>query len=1006
MTVMFCDLVGSTALSSQLDVEELRDLITGFQDACVAQVARFDGFVARYMGDGLLVYFGYPRAHEDSAERAVRAGLAIVNAVAALGTDPVPRQVRVGIATGRVVVGDLIGEGASAELAVVGETPNLAARLQALAEPGTVLISETTHHLVRDVFECEDLGPHELKGFAERVPAWRALREATQRASRTSDVPLVGRAFELKLLTDRWESASRGVGQVVSLVGESGTGKSALLAGFLEDAGSGAAIARYQCAVHYATTALHPVADHVGRLAGLELQDDADARRQKLREWVSRWSDDPERDTAATMAMLSLADADSGGATTPAEVRAEILESMWSSAASRAARAPLLLIFEDVQWADPTTLELIAGYRERASELGLLLLLTHRPDFDPPWSGREGLSTLTLGKLPPDDAAELIERVAGDRALALEVTETILSRADCVPGYITELTRAVVAALDARGEAVEARSVDVPATLHDSLAAQLDRLGVARDVAQIAAGVGREFSVDLLAHVYAGGTAQLLEHLDTLVTSGVVEAPSRDEPGARYSFRHALMRDVAYGSLLKSAQRALHLRIADVLLEQLPGAASAAPELVAHHLQHAGRGRGASEWWRRAADRASATGAFREWVAHCRAAVTALEPEVDAEVADDAALLAERLIDLAGPLRFVHGEAEAEALLERAEALATRHELSEILSAALFALGNLFFNRDPARSVAMHERSLVEARRSGSKRAEVRALGGLMDVALISSDVEGAIGRGKLCVELAEAHGFVDITAANAPIVAWCLHFSLRPDEAGQFGRLAIERATADGHVRGLLNARVVLALAAFSALDNEEAARLVGLIGESTGRRLPHVQGILQVNEARVLERLGEVDRARAVQRELHELVPRENPSWLLARAAGLVAIHPDDLDVAVTELLAGTERAMNNFAFWATAEAADALLRRGNIEALARFVEGVEPALTNRPPPRTRLWLRAAKAALWASRAPEDPAAAAELASVRQFAEEHMALDVGAALSMALRPVALNAS
>ncbi len=567
VTVMFCDLVGSTALSARLDPEDLRAVI-GRYHRCVAEtVSRCDGFVAKYMGDGVLVYFGYPQAHEDDAEQAVRAGLALVDAVSEVEV-PGQLQLRIGIATGLVVVGDLIGAGSAQEPAIVGETPNLAARLQALAEPNTIVIAESTRRQIGALFELADLGPQSLKGFAEPQRAWRALSENRSlgrfEALRSGATPLVGREEEIELLLRRWTRAKRGEGQVVLLAGEAGIGKSRLTAALIERvAGEPHTRLRYFCSPQHTDSALYPIIGQMERAAGLAHDDPPRAKLDKLDALLAQSSTSPE-DAGLLAEMLSLANDGRYPilALAPEQRRARTLAALIEQVEVLARQCPVLMIFEDAHWSDPTSLEAFGRTIDRIANLRVLLVMTFRPEYAPPWIGQPQVTMLTLNRLAVGEAGTLIDRIAGNHALPAGVRRDIIERTDGIPLFVEEMTKAVLEAGSERAARDVAASVPsgalaVPASLHASLMARLDRLGAAKRVAQIGSAIGRDFSHALLAAVVGEPETELGAALDRLVAAGLLFRQGVP-PHATYLFKHALVRDAAYGTLLREGRRALH----------------------------------------------------------------------------------------------------------------------------------------------------------------------------------------------------------------------------------------------------------------------------------------------------------------------------------------------------------------------------------------------------------------------------------------------------------------
>ena len=525
---MFSDLVGSTALSARMDPEDLREVISAYQKCVAETVQRFGGFVAKYMGDGVLVYFGYPQAHEDDAERAVRAGLELIAAVAALKTRA-PLQTRVGIATGLVVVGDLIGSGEAQERGIVGETPNLAARLQGIAEPNVVVIAEGTRKLLGNLFELEDLGPKDLKGIAGSVRAWAALRassvesrfEALHGSGLTA---LVGREEELELLLRRWSRAKTGEGQVVLLSGEAGIGKSRLTAALLERlADEPHTRLRYFCSPQHTDSALYPIINQMERAAGLAHDDTPQAKLDKLDALLAQTSTS-KQDAALFAEMLSLPNDGRYPALdlAPEQRRQGTMEALIAQTEALTRQTPVLMIFEDAHWTDPTSLELFGRAVDRIATLRVLLIVTFRPELVPPWIGRPHVTPLTINRLAQRDAGAMVDRVVGNKLLPASIRHDIIERTDGIPLFVEEMTKAV---LEAEGEgearrtaaAVPSPALAVPASLHASLMARLDRLGSAKEVAQVGAVIGREFSHALLAAVVRKPEAELQSALDRLI---------------------------------------------------------------------------------------------------------------------------------------------------------------------------------------------------------------------------------------------------------------------------------------------------------------------------------------------------------------------------------------------------------------------------------------------------------------------------------------------------------
>ncbi len=609
LTVMFYDLVGSTALSTQLDPEDLSDMMRASYDLVAAVVSRYDGHVARLLGDGALVYFGYPRAHEDDAERAVRAALEVTANTGAIGRDHGIRlEARAGVATGLVVVGELIGKGESQERSVVGETPNLAARLQTLAEPGAVVISEATRRLLGAAFEVKALGPQSLKGFAAPVPAWVVIREVENvsrfEASRRGNLtPFVGREQEVALLVDRWRAATTGEGQVVLLSGEAGIGKSRVLAALRERIGGERHIVmRYQCSPHHANNPLFPIAEQIRHAAGFVSGELAATRLDRL-EAVVTLSGLKCQEIVPLLAALFLV---------PTIGRYPTLEIPPSEVRERTIAA---LIGEDAHWIDPTSLDLFGRLMERLEELPVLAVVTFRPEFAPPWAGLGHVTAHTLSRFGRRHSVSMIEQLTGGKTLPAEVLDEIIGKTDGVPLFIEELTKTVLESGLLKEQdtsymmTAALTPLSIPSTLQDSLMARLDRLAPVREIAQIGATIGREFSYSLLQFVSPMTGPALQDALHQLIASGLIFC--RGTP-ANYVFKHALVQDTAYASLLRSRRHHIHADIARALAEHFPEQVEAAPETIAHHYTEAGLVEPAVRSWLAAAEAALSRSASKE----------------------------------------------------------------------------------------------------------------------------------------------------------------------------------------------------------------------------------------------------------------------------------------------------------------------------------------------------------------------------------------------------------
>jgi class 3 adenylate cyclase/tetratricopeptide (TPR) repeat protein len=629
LTVMFCDLVGSTALSAALDPEDLRGIIGTYHRCCTELVERNGGFVAKYMGDGVLAYFGYPRAHEHDAERAVRAGLNLVEAVPKLETHArSPLQVRVGIATGLVVVGDLIGSGAAQEQAVVGETPNLAARLQALAEPGAVVIASSTQRLTGGLFEYRDLGTVSLKGFAENVRAWQVLGAGTAEsrfeALRATTTPLVGREEEIELLMRRWEQAKQGEGRVVLVSGEPGIGKSRIAQTVVDRISSEPHTRlRYFCSPHHQDSAHYPSIAQLERAAGFRREDTADQRLVKLEAVLAQGANDLSEVVPFLADLLSVPTAERYPplSLTPQKRKERTLHAQLAQVEGLAAQQPVLMVWEDIHWSDPTTRESLDLLVDRVPTLRVLVIITFRPEFAPPWVGRPHVTMLTLNRLPPRQRAEMIASVIGAKTLPKDISDQIIDRTDGVPLFIEELTKSVLESglLTEAGDRYvgSAAPLAIPTTLHASLLARLDRLAPTRELAQIGAALGRSFSHELIGAVAKMPAPQLNDALAQLVDAELIFRRGTP-PDAEYTFKHALVQDAAYSTLLRSRRQQVHGRIAAVLEHQFTEIREGQPEILAHHCAEAGLPGKAITYRLKAGQQAMARSAMTEAVAQLR----------------------------------------------------------------------------------------------------------------------------------------------------------------------------------------------------------------------------------------------------------------------------------------------------------------------------------------------------------------------------------------------------
>ena len=635
LTVLFCDLVDSTVLARQLDPEELREVVRAYQDTCAKVIARFEGHIAQYLGDGLLVYFGYPLAHEDDAQRAVRAGLGMIEAVGQLNTRLGPERgvqlaVRLGVHTGLVVVGE-VGSGTRQEQLALGETPNLAARLQGLAAPNTLVISVATWQLLGGFFAYQSLGTQPLKGFAQPLEVYQVLSESTARSrldatGSTGLTPLVGREQEVGLLLERWGQVKDGLGQVVLLSGEAGIGKSRLVQVLKEHVASEpqAWLTPCQCSPYYQNTALFPLIDLLERVAlRFEREESSAQKLRKLEGFLVQYGLPLAEVVPLFAALLSLPlTADYVSQTvSPEQQKQQTLQTLLTILLRIAAQQPLLFVMEDLHWVDPTTLELLSLLVDQGPTARMLVLLTCRPDFSLPWTRRAHLTQVTLNRLPRRQAAEMTARVAHGKALPPTVVEQVVAKTDGVPLFVEELTKMVLESglLQEGEERYELTgalpSLAIPITLHDSLMARLDRLATVKSLAQFGATLGREFSYELLQAVAPWDEATLRRGLQQLVEAEFLYQQGLP-PQAAYVFKHALIQDAAYQSLLRSTRQQHHQHIAQVLEARFAEICETQPELLAHHYTEAGLEEKAVAYWQRAGQQALQCSANPEAVQH------------------------------------------------------------------------------------------------------------------------------------------------------------------------------------------------------------------------------------------------------------------------------------------------------------------------------------------------------------------------------------------------------
>ena len=852
LTVMFCDLVGSTELSSQLDPEDLGDVIAAYHGTVANIVEQAGGFISRYLGDGVLIYFGYPQAHENDAERAVRAGLDAIAAISRLDVKSVKLHTRVGIATGTVVVGDRIGRGPVQLQSVVGETPNLAARLQDMAEPDTVVIGPGTRRLLGDLFEYRELGAVALKGITAPVPVWQVLRPSVV-ASRFEALRggtltrLVNREDEIQVLLRLWTRAKAGNGQVVLISGEAGIGKSRIAAALSERLGGEAMLGlRYFCSPYHQNSALFPFIEYLTRAAGFAREDPPERKLEKLAS-VLAGAAPPHEDIAFIADLLSLPASDRYPLPTlsPQRKKERTLEALSRHLEGFARHQPGVVVLEDAHWIDPTSRELLDHTVARVRNLPALLIITFRPDFQPPWIGQPAVTLLALDRLDRGHRMALVEQVAGGKELPEQVVAQIADRTDGVPLFIEELTKSLLESGVLReegGQMALNRALPpslIPTSLHDLLMARLDRLASVRHVAQIGAAIGRRFSYVLLRAVSGLPDDELEAALDRLVASELV-IQGGEPPHASYTFKHALVQDAAHGSLLRSTRHLLHAKIATALESHYPELMESQPELFAQHYAEAGLIEQSVAYWGKAGRRSAARSAMAEAVAQLQKGLDQLALLPDTPQRQRQEL--EFWSALGAALRFVRGQATQ----EMGHAFSRARELWEKLGSPPefhhIPYGQSFYH------VYRGEFDLAQRLDEDLLRLSLQRhdLAGLVLGHASSGRTLMFAGRFRLARSHLEqalalydpvAHAALGGQTGSHPgvgargqlgIALLCLGF---PDQAVAQGRAAIAEATTLGHAPSLaaslaMDARV-LALAGNDAALDQRADQLIAVATE-----------------------------------------------------------------------------------------------------------------------------------------------------------------------------------
>ena len=810
LTVLFCDLVGFTEMAGRLDPEVLQTVLRRYEDACAGCVVRYEGYVFQRVGDGIVAFFGYPLAHEAEAERAVRAGLEMLSAMETLEVPEVGRlRVRIGVASGLVVV-------SSVERSAVGETMNLAARLQTLAEPDTLVVSERVHRIAGGAFDYVDLGSHDLKGIRKATHAYRVLgvRKSVSRfdaATHEGLTPFVGREDEMRVLAERWEEARRGSGRAIEVSGEPGIGKSRIVSAFRVDLESqGTASLRFQCSPYHVHSAFYPSIAHLEAALEFGPGEAPEARLDRLEAYVVSKLGLPAGDVRFLAALLSLPWKDRYDPLTlsPRDMKEQTIRVLVDLMEAAARNGPALVVVEDLHWADPTTLEVMDQLVARLPGLPILAVMTYRPEFNPRWLDYDFVTPLSLGRLGREESLALVNRVTGGKALPGDLLDSILERTDGIPLYVEELTKSILESPSLRLEgdsyayAASDKEVHIPATLRDSLMARLDRVPDVKEVAQIGAAIGREFSYELLAALADLEEAVLHERLARLADSGLVFQWGAI-PDAMYSFKHALVQDAAYDSMLKSRRQRLHGRIAGVMEERFPDTRVAAPELLARHYSAAGRHEVATPHWRRAGELALERFAIREATAHLREGLHSISERAPGPERDRDGL--ELRTRLSPAMVAVHGWAAPEVVgvlepaLEAARSLDHRESYLPILTGLW-----IHFMSAGKHSTAMEwaEETLAIAADTGDEDLEICGHRSAMTSNFWMGDLRASQEHGDRLKELyhPERHAHIARLTNNDPLTAdgsyraqylWMMGY---PDQAVALSDTKDEHARQRGH--------------------------------------------------------------------------------------------------------------------------------------------------------------------------------------------------------------------
>jgi len=901
LTILFCDMIGSTALSARLDPEDLQSILYQFQTCCSDAIRRYEGHIFRLMGDGVLAYFGFPKAHEDDAERAVNAALQIVQSIGEINAGGSQVEVRIGIATGLVLVGDLIGE--NRDLGLVGEAPNLASRLQQLAGSNQILVAPSTRRLLGRLFDFEDLGEHPVKGINDPISVWRVIGKNTFasrfEARRTSHLtPLVGRKSELDQLREHYAEAKKGAGRVVLISGEPGVGKSRLMMTLSHQlAWEGCCPIFIQCSSYHTSSALYPFIRYLEDAAGIAREASPAVKLDKLETFVERYARNQAQSVVPLLAaLLSIP---TTGRYPPLELspqqrKTRTFAVLLDLFEAQTKVQPILLVVEDIHWIDPTTLELFEQIRDRVRGWPLLAILSRRSEFSLDWADHPHVSTMALSRLDPAQVATMIELVAGGQALSPKVRAEIAAKTDGVPLFVEEITKAVIESGKSRAEPES--TLNVPDTLHESLMARLDQVNTMKRVAQAAAVIGREFSIDLLEAAVPLSDFDVRTAIDRLIESGLVFQAGH-HANETYMFKHALVQDEAYASLMREERRGLHLRIAEVLCSKFAETVASAPEIVAHHYTGAGKREAAIDYWLKAGRRASERSAFAEAITHLEAALRLLSelpatPERNKMELPVQQLIASALIAVKG-----FGSVEASQAFQRALELCNTLDESPQTFGVLTGIVGVHLQRadfERAREVAVD--LLARADRQDDSTARMMGHTALGMCSMLTGEFIDARDhlRQALALYDVQRHGPLAFVFARDFKAVGQAHLALATvtlgdlDEGVKIGRAGVEHAEQLKHLHSLCYALPFLAGALMMSGDPKAvypiAERTMALAEEHgfplwlAGGRLMRGWAHLELGE--VVQALSDIEQSVDELAAIGTLVWVQFGRYLLAQA------------------------------------------------------------------------------------------------------------------------------